>query len=141
MKPTPATLIAGLLLLGSDFLAISRLLSGDGRSFYGWVSLGVFGLILLWFIIRKEPLWKDGGMVIAAGLSFMGLPVGCAAFVVCRPGYEPHITWPLREETPHTEEVQEEPASFKNSLTPRRLQVGNSAGPRIDHEKNSLHLK
>jgi hypothetical protein len=140
MKPTPATLIAGLLLLGSDFLAISRLLSGDGRSFYGWVSLGVFGLILLWFIIRKEPLWKDGGMVIAAGLSFMGLPVGCAAFVVCRPGYEPHMSWPLHEASSETD-GHEETASFKNTLTPRRLQVGNSAGPRIDHEKNSIHLK
>jgi hypothetical protein len=140
MKPAPATVIAVLLLLGSDLLAISRLLSGDG-SFYGWVSLGVFGLILLWFIIRKEPLWKDGGMVIAAGLSFMGLPVGCAAFVVCRPGYEPHIAWPLHEEPSPTETIEREPATFKNTLTPRRLQVGSSAGPRIDHEKNSIHLK
>jgi hypothetical protein len=140
MRQTPPEiLIASLLLLGNDFLVIARLFLGADPT-YTWIWGGVFGLILLWFIIRKEPAWKIVGMGLAGAISYMGGPVGFIGFLVCLPGKTAAQPWKAKEEEDSKISTSDKPGPMRDSITPRRLSIG-SEGVRLDHEKNSINLK
>lgn len=129
MGSFPEILIFSSVLLGNDFLIISRRLGGwdpSGSSrYFLWIHLAVFGLIWLWYIIRKESRTRQLLWLLAGALGYLGLPLGFATYLYFRGRHLAKIETPA-----NTSSSQMVASVQKNQTPPAALLVKKTFEPR-----------